>query len=135
MPNDDVVAADLAQLRALGELDLMNLARDYVKLNHLVANVLATDTNVFAPIPQAGGNDRVHGPWCEIRDQLANFLGNSVLSFESASRAILHIAELYEHTDSGNAHNIQDSWHEVLASERRHHERPVTHPLPDPIIN
>lgn len=131
MADDSALVSDLAQLRALGELDMMNFARYYIKLNDEVANVLSTDTNPFAPMPTAGGNDRVYGPWCEVRGQLVNFLGHSALSFESASRAILHIVELYANADADNADDIRAAWQDTERTSV--HEKPV-HNLAAPIF-
>ena len=102
--NGQLLAADLARLLTLGQVDLPQMAYIYARLNREVAGTASGDVGAFSPGQAAKGDGDAIGAayqsWAAMRDLLQDALATAALRLEEAGRAIVSIAHTYLATDA-----------------------------------
>lgn len=101
--------ADLDRLKAVGSVELPNMALAYSTLNHKTAATSDVDHAAFNY--DEWGMDCVYGAWSELRDKLQNAFGKCRNRYEDAGRALVHIVNAYEGVDSEAADDMHEAGH------------------------
>jgi hypothetical protein len=120
------LAVDLNQLMLLGRVDLPMLQFLYATLNSRMAGQPAG--TAFTPPPKIGV-DPVEPVWTALYDRLQNILGRAAESADQAGHGILHIAAVYEATDTQSAQTLRSLWASGLPTG---YLLPDETPLPNP---
>jgi hypothetical protein len=120
------LAVDLNELMLLGRVDLPMLQFLYATLNSRMAHQPVG--TAFTPAPKVGA-DPVGPVWTALYDRLQNILGRAAGSAAEAGQGILHIAAVYEATDTEAAQTLRSLWASGLPTG---YLLPDETPLPTP---
>jgi hypothetical protein len=97
--------ADINDLYIIGRMDLPLLGLVYAKVNNAVASTADGEQGAFQT--SAGGPaSHIAGLWRNARDDLQNILGRNAENLHRAAATVVHIAEVYEQTDTDNGRAI-----------------------------
>lgn len=101
----DYFTSDINALYIIGRMDLPLMGLTYARLNNAVAGTVAGEQAAFQEAP-GGPPARIAGLWRIVRDDLQNILGQSAADLHAAAATMVHIAEIYEQTDTDNGRAI-----------------------------
>ncbi|MEU8662595.1 hypothetical protein [Actinoplanes philippinensis] len=96
---------DINALYIIGRMDLPLLGLTYAKVNNVVAETAAAEQAAFQDSP-GGPPARIAGLWRILRDDLQNILAQNAENLHTAAATVVHIAELYEETDTASGKAI-----------------------------
>jgi hypothetical protein len=100
------LAADLSNLKVVGDVDLPMLAFTYAVLNNSVASTTDYQAEAFAS--PGGGTDQAFEGWTWLRDQLQNVLGETAYTLDITGQVVSHIVDAYRATDTTAAQDLDN---------------------------
>lgn len=106
----DRLAADLSELRMIGEIDLPELAYTYATLNNAVASTSVNDSAAFQQPGGGAGMTQLYASWSALRDYLQDNLGATANTLLAARQAIRHIVEAYANADATAKKRLLAEW-------------------------
>ncbi|BCY13240.1 hypothetical protein [Actinoplanes sp. L3-i22] len=101
----DQFTANINDLLIIGRMDLLLMATTYGKVNNAVALTAGSQAAAFQ-VSADGPASLITALWQELRDDLQNVLGHSAENLFSAAQTVVHIAEVYEQTDTESGQAI-----------------------------
>jgi hypothetical protein len=101
-------AAELAQLRIVGQVDLPALSWTYASMNKAVDSTAGQEGAAFqAP---GGGVAASQAAWSALRDDLQNILGKTANNVQDAAVAVGHIVDAYAESDHAARDSLNAAW-------------------------
>ncbi len=102
------LAAELSDLRMIGQVDLPAISYTYSALNNMVDDTAGNDAAAFSW--SAGGWSQAYGPWAELRNAYQEILGKMSENMDLAGGAVLRIVDRYAATDDEAAASLRSAW-------------------------
>ncbi|MFI1989080.1 hypothetical protein [Actinoplanes sp. NPDC020271] len=102
------LAAELSELRMVGQVDLPAISYTYAALNNMIDDTAGNDAAAFSW--STGGWSQVYEPWNELRSAYQEVLGKMSENIDLAGGALLRIVDHYAATDDEAADALSRSW-------------------------
>ncbi|BCY13193.1 hypothetical protein [Actinoplanes sp. L3-i22] len=102
------LAADLSELRMVGQVDLPALSYTYSALNNMIDDTAGADAAAFSW--SAGGWSQAYEPWAELRNSFQELLGKTSENMDIAGGAVLRIVDHYAAADDEAAAALRSAW-------------------------
>jgi hypothetical protein len=102
------LAADLSELRMVGQVDLPALSYTYSALNNMIDDTAGNDAAAFSY--SAGGWSQAYEPWNRLRNSFQELLGQMSENMDLAAGAVLRIVDHYVAADDEAATALRAAW-------------------------
>ncbi|GAA2845498.1 hypothetical protein Acy02nite_46960 [Actinoplanes cyaneus] len=105
----DNLTADINELYIIGRMSLPMMGNIYGKVNNAVAATADSEQPAFT-VTAGGPPSQITSLWQSLRDDLQNILGHSAENLFSAGQTVIHIADLFEQTDTDSGKALLQSY-------------------------
>jgi hypothetical protein len=125
-------AAELSQLRVVGQVDQPALGWTYASMNRAVDSTASGQAAAFqAP---GGGVAASEAAWSALRDDLQNVLGRTAGSLQDAAVTVLHIVQAYAAADAAARGSLESAWANGQTPGLLEAEEKFSYHAPPPVI-